>query len=98
MWSQNAFTDRLNLKWPILQAPMGWLSTPALAAAVSNAGGLGGLGMWGFSAEDAERGAPASEHLGGATLNVTYPLWPEPKFPPDVSEPMRARLQAHFDA
>ena len=27
----------------------------ALAAAVSNAGGLGGLGMWGFSAEDAER-------------------------------------------
>ena len=50
MWSQNAFTDRLNLKWPILQAPMGSISTPALAAAVSNAGGMGGLGMWGFSA------------------------------------------------
>jgi nitronate monooxygenase len=48
MWSRNAFTERLKLKWPILQAPMGWLSTPALAAAVSNAGGLGGLGMWGF--------------------------------------------------
>ncbi len=64
MWSQNAFTERLNLKWPILQAPMGWLSTPALAAAVSNAGGLGGLGMWGFSAEAAERrdrGIPAVE-------------------------------------
>ena len=44
MWSGNAFTERLNLKWPILlQAPMGSLSTPALAAAVSNAGGLGGL-------------------------------------------------------
>jgi len=42
MWARNAFTERLNLKWPILQAPMGWLSTPALAAAVSNAGGLGG--------------------------------------------------------
>ena len=42
MWSRNALTERLNLKWPILQAPMGWLSTPALAAAVSNAGGLGG--------------------------------------------------------
>jgi NAD(P)H-dependent flavin oxidoreductase YrpB (nitropropane dioxygenase family) len=28
MWSRNAFTERLNLKWPILQAPMGWLSTP----------------------------------------------------------------------
>jgi len=44
MWSQNAFTDRLNLKWPILQAPMGPLSTPALAAAVSN------LAAWGASA------------------------------------------------
>jgi hypothetical protein len=36
MWPQNALTERLNIRWPILQAPMGWLSTPALAAAVSN--------------------------------------------------------------
>jgi nitronate monooxygenase len=98
MWSQNAFTDRLNLKWPILQAPMGWLSTPELAAAVSNAGGLGGLGMWGFSAEEAERRIAGFQQLSGGSLNVNYPLWPEPKINPDVSEPMRARLQAHFDA
>jgi nitronate monooxygenase len=64
MWSQNAFTDRPNLKWPILQAPMGWLSTPALAAAVSN-GGLGGLGMWGFSAEEAERRIAGFQQLSG---------------------------------
>ena len=42
MWHQNAFTERLNLEWPILQAPMGAHTTPALAGAVSNAGGLGG--------------------------------------------------------
>ncbi|MGH7111711.1 MAG: nitronate monooxygenase, partial [Stellaceae bacterium] len=47
MWPTNALTERLKLKWPILQAPMGSASTPALAAAVTNAGGLGGLGMWG---------------------------------------------------
>ncbi len=68
MWPQNAFTDRLNLKWPILQAPMGWLSTPALAAAVSNAGGLGGLGMWGFSAEEAERRIAGFQQLSGGSL------------------------------
>lgn len=98
MWSQNAFTDRLNLKWPILQAPMGWLSTPALAAAVSNAGGLGGLGMWGFTAEEAERRIAGFRQLSGGSLNVNYPLWPEPRFTADVTAAMRARLQPHYDA
>ena len=79
MWSQNAFTQRLNLKWPILQAPMGSISTPALAAAVSNAGGLGALGMWGFSAEEAERRIAGFQQLSGGSLNVNYPLWPEPR-------------------
>src|SRR4029453_15601795 len=98
MWSRNAFTERLNLKWPILQAPMGWLSTPALAAAVSNAGGLGGLGMWGFSAEDAERRIAGFRQQSSGSLNVNYPLWPEPTIPPQASEAMRRRLQPHYDA
>src|SRR5215468_3860450 len=79
MWPANALTDRLNLKWPILQAPMGWLSTPALAAAVTNAGGLGGIGMWGFSAEDAERRIAGFRQQSGGSLNVNYPLWPQPR-------------------
>jgi nitronate monooxygenase len=98
MWSQNAFTQRLNLKWPILQAPMGWLSTPALAAAVSNAGGLGGLGMWGFSAEDAERRVAGFRQQSAGSLNVNYPLWPEPRITPEASEAMRKQLQPHYDA
>jgi NAD(P)H-dependent flavin oxidoreductase YrpB (nitropropane dioxygenase family) len=98
MWSRNAFTERLNLKWPILQAPMGSLTTPALAAAVSNAGGLGGLGMWGFSAEDAERRIAGFRQQSSGSLNVNYPLWPEPKIAPQASEAMRKHLQLHYDA
>ena len=41
MWPSNALTERLNLTYPIILAPMGIITTPALAAAVSNAGGLG---------------------------------------------------------
>lgn len=37
--------DELGLLFPIIQAPMAGVSTPALAAAVSNAGGLGSLGL-----------------------------------------------------
>lgn len=45
MWSSNAMTSRLQIKWPIIQAPMaGGATTPALVAAVSEAGGLGSLG------------------------------------------------------
>jgi nitronate monooxygenase len=98
MWSRNAFTERLNLTWPILQAPMGWLSTPALAAAVSNAGGLGGLGMWGFSAEDAERRIAGFRQQSSGSLNVNYPLWPEPRITPQATEAMQKRLQPHYDA
>lgn len=38
-------TQRLGIQLPIIQAPMAGVSTPALAAAVSNAGGLGSLGI-----------------------------------------------------
>jgi nitronate monooxygenase len=76
---------------------MGWLSTPALAAAVSNAGGLGGIGMWGFSAEDAERRIAGFRQQSGGSLNVNYPLWPEPEIAAGVADPMRKQLQAHYD-
>src|SRR6476660_2215535 len=96
--TDTATTERLNLKWPILQAPMGSLTTPALAAAVSNAGGLGGLGMWGFSAEDAERRIAGFRQQSGSSLNVNYPLWPEPSITREASEAMGKRLQPHYDA
>ncbi len=33
--------DLLNIKYPIIQGGMAWVATAELAAAVSNAGGLG---------------------------------------------------------
>lgn len=42
---RTALTERLGLQVPIVQAPIGGASSPALAAAVSNAGGLGTLAL-----------------------------------------------------
>jgi len=39
------FLTRLGIQLPIIQAPMAGVATPQLAAAVSNAGGLGSLGI-----------------------------------------------------
>jgi nitronate monooxygenase len=46
---------RLGLSVPVVQAPMAGVSTPALAAAVSNAGGLGSIAL-GASDAEAARG------------------------------------------
>ncbi len=40
----NRITQVLGIKYPIVQAPMSWLTSAELVAAVSNAGGLGVLG------------------------------------------------------
>lgn len=44
MMSNNRITEILNIKYPIVQAPMSWLTSAELVASVSNAGGLGVLG------------------------------------------------------
>ncbi len=43
MWHDRRLIDLLGIEHPIIQAPMAGPSTPELAAAVSNAGGLGSL-------------------------------------------------------
>jgi nitronate monooxygenase len=49
------FCDLLGIKFPIIQAPMGSASCPALAGAVSNAGGLGMLALSWTKPTDARR-------------------------------------------
>ena len=43
---KTALCTRFGIEVPIIQAPMGGAVGPALAAAVSNAGGLGMLVLW----------------------------------------------------
>ncbi len=50
-----ALLRQLGIRTPIIQAPMAGVSTPALAAAVTNAGGLGSLGVGAMDAEGAPR-------------------------------------------
>jgi nitronate monooxygenase len=51
----NPFLRKIGVALPIIQAPMAGTSTPALAAAVSNAGGLGSLGVGAMDADSARR-------------------------------------------
>src|SRR5579885_1290292 len=48
-WNQNRFTKKLGIDYPIIQGPLGGLSSQRLTAAVSNFGGLGSFGAVGLS-------------------------------------------------
>jgi nitronate monooxygenase len=55
MGSPKNLLDLLRIDAPIVQAPMAGVSTPAMAAAVSNAGGLGSIGVGATDASGAGR-------------------------------------------
>ncbi len=48
----NPLLSLLDIDYPLIQAPMAGVSTPALAAAVSNAGALG---RWGWALQPLPR-------------------------------------------
>ncbi|KND55069.1 Enoyl-[acyl-carrier-protein] reductase [FMN] [Candidatus Paraburkholderia kirkii] len=68
--SKNALTSLLGIDTPIVQAPMAGVSTPALAAAVSNAGGLGSLGVGAMNAEGARKVIRETRELTDKPFNI----------------------------
>src|SRR2546423_2664083 len=51
-WNRNRLTEKLGIDYPIIQGPLGGLSSQRLTAAVSNFGGLGSLGALSLSPEE----------------------------------------------
>jgi len=51
-WNRNRVTEKLGINYPIVQGPLGGLSSQKLTAAVSNFGGLGSFGALNLSPEE----------------------------------------------
>ena len=52
IWNRNRLTKKLGIDYPIIQGPLGGLSSQRLTAAVSNFGGLGSFGALSLSPEE----------------------------------------------
>ncbi len=75
---QTSLCTLLNIELPIIQAPMGGVVTPALAAAVSNAGGLGMLPLTWHSPEQVRRAIRQTRQLTDRPFGVNLILqWPQ---------------------
>jgi len=66
----NELLELLGIEKPIIQAPMAGVSTPSLAAAVSNAGGLGSLGVGAMNADGARSAIAQTRALTGKPFNI----------------------------
>src|SRR5258705_5740826 len=51
-WNRNRLTEKLGIDYPIIQGPLGGLSSQRLTAAVSNFGGLGSFGALNLSPQE----------------------------------------------
>lgn len=90
--------DLLGIDWPIVQAPMAGTSTPEMAAAVSNTGGLGSLGVGAMTAKAAGDAIAAFRARSTRSLNVNVfchrPAEPDPA----REAAWLARLRPEFEA
>jgi nitronate monooxygenase len=78
----NLLTE-LGVDLPIIQAPMASVSTPAMAAAVSNAGGLGSLGVGASTAAQARQAIEETRALTGRPFGVNVFCHQPPRRDPE---------------
>lgn len=74
---KTALCETLSIEIPIIQAPMGGAVGPTLAAAISNAGALGTLALWGADLETLRKQVRETQSLTSkpfaVNLNLQFP-------------------------
>lgn len=96
MRNADRLTRLLEIDLPILQAPMAGASTAELAAAVSNAGGLGALGTAMMSPAQVRDAAAALRSLTNKPFNLNFFVHAEPDLAGYDGAAMRGALAPFF--
>lgn len=90
--------QRLGLRLPLIQAPMAGVSTPAMAAAVSNAGGLGSIAVGATDAAGARAMIAAVRAATPHAFNVNVFVHATPRVDPAREVAWLAALAPQFAA
>ena len=88
---RTAVTERLGIEHPVIQAPIGGLSVPALAASVSNAGGLGMMAITWMEPDEIRTAINALRGLTERPFGVNVIIDPQ-------DPPQDERVEAALDA
>ena len=90
-------TELLGIEHPILQAPMASAATPALAAAVSEAGGLGALGSSMLPVDELRRQTAELCKLTGRPFQLNFFCHEPPEVSGDIAERAREYFAPLYD-
>lgn len=96
MWPTRRICHLLGIDHPIVQAPMTCSATPELAAAVSNAGGLGSLGCASMSMSQVEANVKQLRELTNRPFNLNFFCHPAPSLNAIDFERVRERLEPYY--
>jgi nitronate monooxygenase len=96
-WPDRRLLDLLGIELPIVQAPMAGETTPELAAAVSEAGGLGSLGCATFSCEDVHHAVRRLRDLTDKPFNLNFFCHHDPAEETTKREAWLERLKPFYD-
>lgn len=89
-------SERLNMKYPIIQAPMVGVSTPEMAAAVSNAGALGSIGIGASTSEQARSVIQTTRALTSHPFNVNVFCHKPASLQPEIEAAWLEHLAPRF--
>lgn len=89
--------SKLDIRYPIIQAPMAGVSTPALAAAVSEAGGLGSIAIGTSTVPQARAAIAAVREKTGRPFNVNLFTHAPARADPAREAAWLAWLRPHFE-
>ncbi len=90
-------TELFDISVPIIQAPMAGVTTPEMAAAVSNAGGLGSLGLAATKPEGVARDIRSTREGTNRAFNVNFFVNRTPVADPDRNRRWLELLKPYFD-
>ncbi len=96
-WTQNRLTDRLGIRYPIIQAPMAGASTPEMATAVTRAGGMGSLGVALQSAEATRADCQAIRTSTNGAYNINFFVHADAVPDAARAETTRQQLAPYFE-
>ena len=96
MWPDRRLAVLLRIDHPILQAPMAGAATPALAAEVSNAGGLGALGSAEMTADQITKAVADLRGRTNRPFNLNFFAGDAPVTHPAVLARTRDRLRPWY--